>query len=199
MAKIESLAVFCGSSPGRGEAYVELADHVGRTLAERGVRLVYGGGSVGLMGRCADACLAAGGEVIGVITEDLQNLEVGHTGCTQLDVVQTMSERKQRMAELSDGFVSLPGGVGTLDEMFEMITWTQLDIHTKPNALLNIGGYYDPLIEFLERMVGDRFFLQDHYDLIIQSTTIEGVLEQMDAYIPRAVEKWVDRQVSGEG
>lgn len=199
MAEIRSLNVFCGSSPGRGESYVTAADHVGRVLAKRGIRLVYGGGSVGLMGRCADACLNAGGEVIGVITKDLQDLEVGHTGCTQLDVVDTMAQRKERMAELSDGFISLPGGVGTLDEMFEMITWTQLDIHNKPNALLNIDGYFDQLVAFLERVVEDRFLLGEHLEMLIQSTTIEEVLDQMTAYTPKAVEKWVDRQVGGHG
>ena len=199
MADIQSIAVFCGSSPGRGEAYLAVADQVGKALAERGIRLVYGGGSVGLMGRCADACLAAGGEVIGVITQDLNDLEVGHTGCTQLDIVDTMAERKDRMAELSDGFISLPGGVGTMDEMFEMITWTQLDIHNKPNALLNVDGYYDQLISFMERVVADRFLLTEHYQMILQSTSVGDLLDQMAAYEPKPVEKWVDRQTSGEG
>ena len=191
--KIDSLCVFCGSSPGRGEAYLAAAAEVGRRLAEQKIRLIYGGGSVGLMGRVADSCLEAGGEVIGVITRSLLDLEVGHTGCTELEVVETMLERKLRMAELSDGFVSLPGGIGTLDEMFEMLTWSQLDIHHKPSGLLNVDGYYDDLRSFLGRVVDDRFLLAEHSEMLLIDDDFDHLLENIRAWEPRPVEKWVDR------
>jgi len=190
---LNSLCVFCGSSPGRGQAYIDAALHVGRRLAEEDIQLVYGGGSVGLMGAVADACLEAGGKVVGVITEKLQDLEVGHTGCTELIVVETMLERKTVMAERSDGFLSIPGGIGTLDELFEMLTWSQLDIHQKPSALLNVDGYYDHLITFLDRMVKDRFVLGEHLGMLINGTEFDPVLEQLRAYEPIVLEKWVER------
>ena len=196
--KIDSLCVFCGSSPGRGDNYLAAAKAVGRRLAEKNLRLVYGGGSVGLMGCVADACLDAGGEVIGVITRALLDLEVGHTGCTELEVVETMLERKMRMAELSDGFVSLPGGIGTLDEMFEMLTWSQLDIHQKPSGLLNIDGYYDDLRSFLKRVVEDRFLLQEHSEMLLLDDNFDQLLEKLHAWQPRPVEKWVDRHTQVE-
>ncbi len=196
--KIESLCVFCGSSPGRGEFYLAAATAVGRRLAEENIRLIYGGGSVGLMGRVADSCLDAGGEVIGVITRALLDLEVGHLGCTELEVVDTMLERKMRMAELSDGFVSLPGGIGTLDEMFEMLTWSQLDIHQKPSGLLNIDGYYDHLRTFLERVVADRFLLAEHNEMMLIDTDFDQLMEKLRAWQPRPVQKWVDRHMRPE-
>ena len=157
-SSLRSLCVFCGSRQGQSPAFAESAIRLGRLLAARGIRLVYGGGSVGLMGILADACLEAGGEVTGVITRHLMDREVGHRGCTELILVDTMLERKTRMAELSDGFLSLPGGIGTLDELFEMLTWTQLRLHQKPNALLNVDGFYDPLIVFLRQSVLDLGF-----------------------------------------
>ena len=157
-SSLRSLCVFCGSRQGQSPAFAESAIRLGRLLAARGIRLVYGGGSVGLMGILADACLEAGGEVTGVITRHLMDREVGHRGCTELILVDTMLERKTRMAELSDGFLSLPGGIGTLDELFEMLTWTQLRLHQKPNALLNVDGFYDPLIAFLRQSVLDLGF-----------------------------------------
>lgn len=157
-SSLRSLCVFCGSRQGQSPAFAESAIRLGRLLAARGIRLVYGGGSVGLMGILADACLEAGGEVTGVITRHLMDREVGHRGCTELILVDTMLERKTRMAELSDGFLSLPGGIGTLDELFEMLTWTQLRLHLKPNALLNVDGFYDPLIAFLRQSVLDLGF-----------------------------------------
>jgi uncharacterized protein (TIGR00730 family) len=157
-SSLRSLCVFCGSRQGQSPAFAESAIWIGRLLAARGIRLVYGGGSVGLMGILADACLEAGGEVTGVITRHLMDREVGHRGCTELILVDTMLERKTRMAELSDGFLSLPGGIGTLDELFEMLTWTQLRLHQKPNALLNVDGFYDPLIAFLRQSVLDLGF-----------------------------------------
>lgn len=154
---IRSLCVFCGSRRGSDELYATEARRIGQFLAKHGIRLIYGGGSVGLMGEVADACLAAGGEVIGVITHDLMSREVGHSGVTELRQVSTMAERKQTMAELSDGFVSLPGGVGTLDELFEMVTWTQLSLHDKPNGLLNVAGYYNGLVDFYDTMIQRGF------------------------------------------
>lgn len=190
---INSLCIFCGSSPGRGTRYLDVATSVGRHLAEQNIRLVYGGGSVGLMGRVADACLDAGGEVIGVITKPLLDLELGHTGCTELKIVDTMLERKTLMAELSDAFVSLPGGIGTLDEMFEMLTWSQLDLHAKPSALLNVDGYYDDLQTFLKRVVQDRFLLGEHLQMLLVDDHFERLLGQLRAWQPNPVAKWVDR------
>lgn len=158
-APLQSVCVFCGSRQGQDPAFAEVAIHVGRTLAERGIRLVYGGGSVGLMGILADACLEAGGEVTGVITRHLMDREVGHRGVTDLILVDTMLERKTRMAEHSQAFVSLPGGIGTLDELFEMLTWTQLHLHEKPNGVLNTAGYYDSLIAFLRESVLHQGFV----------------------------------------
>lgn len=148
---IQSLCVFCGSRSGSNPAFEEAARTTGRLLGERGIRLVYGGGSLGLMGAVADACLEAGGEVVGVIPEFLLGLELGHRGVTRLEVVGDMLERKKRMAELSDGFLSLPGGIGTLDELFEMLTWVRLGVHAKPNGLLNVGGFYDELVSFCHK------------------------------------------------
>jgi uncharacterized protein (TIGR00730 family) len=154
---MRKLCVFCGSRPGVGDRYLAAAREVGRLIAERDVAVVYGGGRVGLMGALADAALAAGGQVIGVIPEMLIAREVGHSGLSELHVVRTMAERKELMGELSDGFLSLPGGTGTMDELFEAWTWTQLGLHDKPNALLNVDGYYDPLIAFLDRAVSEGF------------------------------------------
>ena len=153
---------------------------VGRGLAARGIRLVYGGGSIGLMGIMADACLEAGGQVTGVITRHLMDREVGHRGVTDLVLVDTMLERKTRMAELSDAFLSLPGGVGTLDELFEMLTWTQLHLHEKPNGLLNIEGYYDPLLSFLrDRVQGCGFADAAHVDNLMVGDDFEALLDDM--------------------
>ena len=150
---MKSLCVFCGSSAGRDEAYVETARQLGRLLAERGITLVYGGGAIGLMGACAEACLAAGGKVVGIIPEHLMRMEVGSLDLTELHVVKTMHERKAMMAELSDGFIVLPGGVGTMEEFFEVWTWGQLGIHRKPFGVLNVKGYYDALFSFIATMV----------------------------------------------
>lgn len=161
MSTIRSLCVFCGSRQGQSPAFAEAAMRTGRLLAERDIALVYGGGSVGLMGILADACLEAGGQVVGVITRRLMDSEVGHRGVTRLELVDTMLERKEKMAELSDAFIALPGGIGTLDELFEMLTWTQLRIHDKPNGLLNVDGYYDSLVRFLKGSVGEQGFASD--------------------------------------
>lgn len=154
---MRKLCLFCGSKPGIGERYVVMAREVGRLIAERSVAIVYGGGRVGLMGALADGALAAGGRVIGVIPQMLISREIGHTALGELHVVRTMAERKELMIKLSDGFLALPGGTGTMDELFEAWTWTQLGLHDKPCALLNFEGYYDPLIAFVDRAVSEGF------------------------------------------
>lgn len=154
---MRTLCVFCGSRPGSGTAYMDMARSLGALLARRGVAIVYGGGRVGLMGALADAALAANGRVIGVIPQMLVDYEVGHSGLSELHIVRTMAERKEMMGALSDAFLTLPGGTGTMDEMFEAWTWTQLGLQHKPSGLLNFNGYYDPLIAFLDRAGAEGF------------------------------------------
>lgn len=174
-----SLAVYCGSSNDVEERFVETARRVGRCLAERGIAVVFGGGHVGLMGAVADAALAAGGRVHGVIPEKLFELELGHQGVTSLEVVRTMHERKHRMAELADGFMALPGGFGTLEEIFEVTTWTQLGYHTKPVGLLNAHGFYDALLAFLERAADDGFIRPPHRAMLQAAAEPEELLERL--------------------
>ncbi len=179
--RFSSLCVFCGSRSGTNPAFIESARATGLALAEQGIRLVYGGGSVGMMGAVADACLAAGGEVIGVIPEFLMDLELGHRGVTRLEVVPTMLERKLRMAELSDAFVTLPGGIGTLDELFEMLTWVRLAVHKKPSGLLNVDGFYDELIAFCGKTQVDGGFIsaRDAANLVVDDS-ISALLEKLE-------------------
>lgn len=176
---MKSLCVFCGSSPGRRPAYAELAAHVGQLVARRGLTLVYGGGRVGLMGTLADAALAAGGRVVGVIPQMLIDREVGHAGLSQLHVVRTMSERKLLMGDLSDSFLALPGGIGTMDELFEAWTWTQLGLHRKPCALLNQDGYYDPLLQFLDRAVEQGFLQPQYREALLVAGDAEAALDAL--------------------
>lgn len=186
--------VFCGSRPGVRPAYTAAAEELGRLLAHRGIGLVYGGASVGLMGAIANAALAAGGEVIGVIPRDLVRREVAHTALGDLRVVDTMHQRKALMAELSDGFIALPGGVGTLDETFEIWTWAQLGHHTKPCALLNVEGYYDKLNGFLDSIVAEGFLHPEHRAGLICQPTPHLVLEAMQAHRPApSLSKWQSR------
>ena len=187
------MCVVCGSSPGADPAYVDAARAVGETLAKRGLRLVYGGGHVGLMGVVADAVLGSGGEVHGVITDDLAYREVGHAGLTSLEVVTTMHERKARMADLSDVVVMLPGGYGTLDEFFEAVTWTQLGIHAKPCGVLNVAGFFDDLIAFVDRAQAERFIREKHRDLLVVDTDIGSLLDRLASWQPVDDEKWLDR------
>lgn len=163
---MHSVGVFCGSSHGHDPAFIEAARELGALIARRGLRLVYGGGKVGLMGELADAALAAGGVVVGVIPQMLLDREVGHEGLTELEVVASMSQRKERMAELGDVFIALPGGIGTLDELFEVWTLSQLEQHNKPCALLNINGFFDPLVAFLDRAVEAGFLRPRHRALL---------------------------------
>lgn len=178
---LQSICVFCGSRSGSNPAFEAAARETGRLLAGRGVRLVYGGGSLGLMGAVADGCLEGGGEVVGVIPGFLMDLELGHRGVTRLEVVPDMLERKKRMAELSDGFLTLPGGIGTLDELFEMLTWVRLGVHEKPNGLLNVDGFYDELVTFCHRtQVEGGFISQANAGNLIVSASISDLLDRLD-------------------
>jgi len=187
------ICVFCGSSPGRSPAYTEAAVKLGQTLVARGLGLVYGGASVGLMGKLADTVLEAGGEVIGVIPDSLLRYEVTHEGLPDLRVVGSMAERKTLMAELSDGFISLPGGTGTLDEMFEMLTWSQLGDHDKPSGLLDVEGFYSHLIAFLDHAVEERFLRSEHRAMLIVETSANALLDRFESYAAPKLEKWIGR------
>jgi uncharacterized protein (TIGR00730 family) len=181
---LKRLAIYCGSASPADTTYVEAARHVGRTLAERGIGVVYGGGRLGLMGAVADAALEAGGEVIGVIPEKLVAAEVAHRGCTKLHVVQTMHQRKQMFTDLSDGFITLPGGVGTMDELWEAISWSQIGYHQLPVGLLNVAGFYDPLIAFNRQMIDVGFIRPQHKDILIADADLDRLLDRMAAYQP---------------
>ena len=179
---LRRLCVFCGSRSGTQRVYQEAAQTVGRLLCQRGVELVYGGGNVGLMGTMANACLSGGGHVIGVIPQALADKEVAHTGLTELRIVSSMHERKSVMADLADAFVSLPGGYGTWEEFFEVLTWSQLGIQQKACALLNINGYYDPLLEMADRAVTEGFLRPVHRDLLISDFDPERLLDRLSNY-----------------
>ena len=184
---------FAGSSAGSRPEYVAAAEELGRVLASRGISLVYGGARVGLMGAVADAVLAGGGEVIGVIPRALVEKEVAHTGLTELRVVTSMHERKALMADLSDAVVALPGGWGTLDEMFEILTWAQLGLHRKPCGLLNVLGYFDQLLAFLDHTVEQGFVRREYRSLLAVSNGPATLLDALlTAHAPPAVEKWID-------
>jgi len=185
------LCVFCGSSPGHNPVYAALATQLGQALAQRGIGLVYGGGRVGLMGILADATLAAGGEVIGVIPKALMDRELGHGGATELRVVDSMHERKALMAELADGFVALPGGIGTLEEIFEVWTWAQLGIHRKPCGLLDVNDFFTPLVGFLDQVVANGFLSAEARSMLTVAGSIDELFHQLSAYKAPAVAKWV--------
>jgi len=192
---IARVCVFCGSSPGASPTFAELAARLGRLLAANSLGLVYGGASVGLMGRLADAALAAGGEVIGVIPQSLVDMEVAHSGLADLRIVTTMHERKALMADLADAFIALPGGIGTLDELFEVLTWAQLGLHTKPAGLLDLDGYFQPLLAFLDGAVRARFVQPVHRTMLLVDDDPERLLAACRAYQAPAPFKWVDRPV----
>lgn len=187
------ICVFCGSRAGTDPKFTEAARQVGALLAGRGIGLVYGGGRVGLMGVTADAALAAGGEVIGVIPRALQERELAHTGLTGLHVVESMHARKTMMADLSDGFIALPGGAGTLEEIFEQWTWGQLGIHAKPNGFLNVDGYYAPVRQMVQDMVAAGFLARDYADMLTFETDPEALLAAFDRYRPPP-RKWFPAQ-----
>lgn len=185
------IAVYCASSDRVLDRYGAMARHVGETLAARGIGIVYGGGSVGLMGAMADAALAAGGEVIGVIPERLWDLEVGHSGCTELHITADMHTRKAKMAELADGFLALPGGWGTWEELLEVTTWTQLGYHCKPVGVLDVDGYYTPLASMLARAVGEGFIRPEHGAILSFDTDLDALLDTMATVTLPTSMKWI--------
>ncbi|MBY4945650.1 TIGR00730 family Rossman fold protein [Cupriavidus respiraculi] len=187
---MKSVCIYCGSSTGNRPEYAAAARAMGRALADSGLALVYGGGKVGLMGMVADAVLAHGGTAIGVIPDALMQKEVGHMGLTELHVVRNMHERKQMMADRSDAFIAMPGGVGTYEELFETFTWLQLGYHAKPVGLLNVAGFYDGMLGFLNHAVGEGFLKTEHADLLHVADTPAGILAKL-ASAPRVrVDKW---------
>lgn len=188
---MRSVCVFCGSNAGARPVYAEAAAAVGGAIAERGLSLVYGGAAVGLMGTLADAALAAGGKVIGVIPKALVEREIGHSGLTELVQVKSMHERKALMADRSDAFLALPGGAGTLEEVFEAWTWAQLGHHQKPVGLLNVDGFFDALIAFLDHQCSERFIRQEHRDMLIVESDPDRLLDRFAVYKPPVVEKWI--------
>jgi len=192
------LCVFCGSSPGNGDQYLAGARGLGRALTQRGIGLVYGGASVGCMGSLADAVLQGGGEVIGVIPRVLVEREIAHRGLTELRVVETLHERKALMAELADGFIALPGGAGTLDELFEAWTWGQLGLHRKPVGLLNVAGYYDALTAFLDHARHAGFLNAEHRAMLVMESDPQALLSRLADYQPPTRSKWTGASPSGE-
>ncbi|MEM9704016.1 MAG: TIGR00730 family Rossman fold protein [Planctomycetota bacterium] len=192
-AVMKAVCVYCGSSSGDDPRFVAAAREVGRRLAASERTTVFGGGRVGLMGALADAALEAGGEVIGVIPQNLMEAEVGHTGLTKLHVVESMHERKALMADLSDGFLTLPGGIGTMEEFFETWTWGQLGLHAKPYGLLNIEGFYDPLIQLIDGMVARRFLKAEQASALHVGEDAGELLDRMAAYRVEPMPKWLDQ------
>ena len=189
---IRRLCVYCGLSNGAGPAYVAAAERLGSTLAARGIGLVYGGAHVGLMGTVADAVMAAGGDVVGVITSQLTGLEIGHEGIADLRVVDTMHERKFLMADLADAFIAMPGGLGTLEELFEVLTWNQLSIHHKGVGLLDVDGFFGPLLAMLDHAVAAGFIRPDHRNMLRVSEDPATLLDDLATWTAPSVEKWVD-------
>ena len=188
--KLSTICVYCGSSFGQRPEYAEVAFAVGGLLARSGITVVYGGGNVGLMGRVADGALQAGGKVIGVIPQALLDKEVGHLDVTELITVSSMHERKTKMADLADAFVALPGGIGTMEEIFEVFTWTQLGFHDKPCAFLNVAGFYDPLLAFIDNMVAQDFLKKDHLRYLLVDTDMARLIGRLEGYEHRHVDKW---------
>ncbi len=193
---MKSVCVFCGSNTGKGEVYSAAARALAEAIARRGARLIYGGGSIGLMGVLGEAALAAGANVIGVTPRRLLEREVVHKGLTELRVVETMTERKALMAELSDAFIALPGGLGTLDELFEMLTWNQLGFHRKPCGLLDAGTYFERLMAFLDHAVNERFVTPEHRSMLMVERDADKLLGRLSNEPPPLVSKWMD---SGPG
>lgn len=191
---MKSITVFCGSSFGTEEIYREQAYLVGKTFAKENIRLIYGGANVGLMGAVADGVIENEGKAIGVLPHFLQSKEIAHTNLTELILVETMHERKTKMNELSDGVIVLPGGYGTLEEFFEMITWAQLGLHKKPIAILNINGFYDDLIKLVQTMVDKGFLKQINQEMLLVSDAIDELLEKMRTYRAPTVGKWISKE-----
>jgi uncharacterized protein (TIGR00730 family) len=193
---IKSICVFCGSGTGNDVRYMEAAYQLGQLLANRGMRLVYGGAKLGLMGAIADGVLSEGGTAVGVIPHFLCTKEVAHGGLSELILVDTMHERKLKMHELSDGIITLPGGWGTMEEMFEMLTWGQLGLHQKPLGLLNINGYYDGLKQFTNTMVEEGFLKKELTDMLLMHEDAKVLLQQMNSYVPPAVPRWITEETT---
>jgi uncharacterized protein (TIGR00730 family) len=187
------ICVFCGSSPGNRPEYRTAAEELGAEMVRRKIGLVYGGGLVGLMGVLADAVLKAGGEVVGVIPENLMARELHHGGLSKLHVVHSMHERKALMADLSDAFIALPGGFGTFEEFCEMVTWSQLGLHAKPCGILNVEGYYSPLLAMFDHAVRERFLKRENRELVLARDSVLALLEALEEWRPLRVEKWLDR------
>jgi len=190
---LRSVCVFCGASPGASPVYREAAEALGHHLAQRGTRLIYGGGAVGLMGVVADAALNAGGEVIGIIPQSLERAEIGHRNLTCLEVVDGMHARKARMAELSDAFIALPGGLGTLEELFEVWTWGQLGYHAKPLGLLEVNGLYSKPGDFLAHLVAERLVRPQHREMLQIASSPQNLPDALSEWPPSPAPKWVDR------
>jgi uncharacterized protein (TIGR00730 family) len=191
---LQRICVFCGSSSGTQPIYTHAAETVGRLLAQQGTELVYGGGNVGLMGTVADSCLAHGGRVLGVIPQLLVDKEVAHTGLTELRIVGSMHERKALMADLADAFIALPGGFGTWEEFCEILTWSQLGIQRKACALLNVNGYYSPLLQMADNAVAEGFLRPIHRDLLLSGEDPTALLDRLKTYVVPTVDKWINHQ-----
>jgi uncharacterized protein (TIGR00730 family) len=189
---LKRLCVFCGSNRGTLPAYTAAVHALGRELVRRQIGMVFGGGGVGLMGEVADAVLNAGGEVIGVLPQSLGTKEIAHPDVEDIRIVESMHERKALMHDLSDGFIAAPGGFGTLEELFEQLTWGQLEIHQKPCGLLNVAGYFDSLLEFLDSSTRAQFIRPQHRETLLVSNTAEDLISQLESYQPPSVEKWLD-------
>ncbi|NKB34035.1 MAG: TIGR00730 family Rossman fold protein [Pseudomonadales bacterium] len=189
---MKRICVYCGSAVGASPVYVEAAERLAVELVERNIELVYGGAQVGVMGAIANAVLNAGGTVIGVLPVGLFRTEVPHAGLTELVEVNSLHERKAKMAELSDAFIALPGGLGTLEELFEILTWAQLGLHKNPVGLLNINGFYDKLLEYLNHAAAEKFIRPQHRDMLVVETSIAAMLEKFKSYKPPSGQKWVD-------
>ncbi|MDY7548491.1 TIGR00730 family Rossman fold protein [Glaciimonas sp. Gout2] len=190
---MKSLCIYCGSSPGSSPLYAQAARSLAQQMVDDNIALVYGGGNVGLMGVIADEVIRLGGVATGVIPMALMEKELGHTGLTKLHIVKDMHERKAMMAELSDGFIAMPGGIGTLEELFEVFTWAQLGFHQKPIGLLNVTGFYDGLIAFIQHMVSQRFLKAEQADMLINAPDGAALLARFKAFVPTNVPKWLDR------
>lgn len=191
---MKSICVYCGSNFGNSPVYRAAAEELGRAMVARGQTLIYGGGNVGLMGVVADTVMQGGGEVIGIIPRSLLEREVGHRGVTRLEVVETMHQRKTRMAELCDAFIAMPGGWGTLEELAEAATWTQLGIHRKPVGLLNILNFYDPFLAYLDNAVAAGFIRAPHRGLVVSAETVEGVLKAVETAELPVLQKWLEKE-----
>jgi len=193
MNTIASVCVFCGANPGNSPSFLESSIYLGRLLARRGITLVYGGASVGCMGAVANAALDSGGRVVGIIPRSLWEKEIAHHGLTELQVVDSMHERKAAMAARSDAFIALPGGVGTLEEFFEVMTWSQLGFHHKPCGLLNVDGYYDGLAAFLDHAMGQGFLKEPHRRIALTEATPEALLDAFAGWTPPRTGKWIEK------